>query len=55
MRLRVVTVTRNYILSLLVISVCCKFVKYLSLMPNEYSLYMRAMLSVFAGMYSCCN
>jgi hypothetical protein len=48
-RLRSVTVCRNYILSLLVISACSKLVKHLSQMPNEYSLYMRAILSVFSG------
>ena len=49
--LRSVTVSRNYILSLLVISACCKLIKYVSKMPNDYSLYMRAILSVFGGVY----
>jgi len=48
-RLRSVTVNRNYILSLLVISACAKLVKHLDKMPTEESLYMRAILSVFAG------
>ena len=49
--LRSVTVSRNYILSLLVISACCKLIKYVAKMPNDYSLYMRAILSVFAGVH----
>ena len=48
-RLRSITVNRNYILSLLVISACAKLVKHLAKMPTEGSLYMRAILSVFAG------
>ena len=48
-KLRSVTVNRNYILSLLVISACAKLVKHLAKMPTEESLYMRAILSVFAG------
>ncbi len=47
--LRAVTVNRNYALSLLVISACAKLVKHLAKMPTEESLYMRAILSVFAG------
>ena len=49
MELRSITVTRNYVLSLLVISACAKLVKHLAKMPTDISLYMRAILSVFAG------